>query len=97
MDVCFLEHLGIALVATSARLEQFPLLVIDQPDIPPSRSQTKIGIVNTQKQPMLRPRCEHPIRLEASSRHEVVDKNADIRILPSEHERLPAVSPHVPR
>ncbi len=37
---------------------------------------------------MLRARREHPIRLEAALRDEVIDQNADVRFISPKHHRI---------
>ena len=61
-----------------------PALVVNQPDRRADRCQPEIGVVDSQKQAMLRPGREHPVRLEASARDEIVDEDADVCLVASD-------------
>jgi hypothetical protein len=82
------EHLAIALEPPLAVHEAPPPLVVHEPDFAAERSQTEIGVIDSQVQAMLRARCEHPIRLETALRDQIVDEDADVRLVAPQLQRV---------
>ena len=52
-----------------------------------------IGVVGPQRQPVLGPRGEHPIRLSDAARNQVIDHDAEIALGPIEYDRRRATCP----
>ena len=77
-----------------ARSKSLPSLIVHQTDLATTRRQPEIRVVDAQQQPMLGARREHPVRLETAFRDQVVDQNADVRLVPPQ---LEAGSPLQPR
>ena len=48
------------------------------------RREPKVGVVDPQEQPVLRARREHPVRLQAALRRQVVDEDADVSLVAAE-------------
>ena len=70
-----------------------PPLVIHQANRAALGRQPDVGVVDSKGEPVLRARREHPVGLEAALRHEVVDHDADVRLLAAQHERSFALDP----
>ena len=66
--------------------KSLPPLVIHETDLTPARREPEIGVVDPKQQPMLGPRREHPIGLETSLGDQIVDENADVRLVAPELE-----------
>ena len=58
-----IEHVQIARVSRSPRLESLPPVVVYDARLAVAGRQPQIGVVDAQHQPMLGARREHPIRL----------------------------------
>ena len=71
----------ISLEPPSSRFKPLPPLVVHEPGLAAARRQAQVGVVDAQQQAMLRTRREHAIRLETTLRDQVVDQNADIRLV----------------
>ena len=84
-------------IARAARLEPFPPLVVHETEPPAGRRQAQVRVVDPQQQPMLGARREHPVRLETAARDQVVDENADVRLVAAERERGLARARAAPR
>ena len=69
------------------RFESRPTHVVHETRLASSRCQTQIGVVGPEQKPVFGARGEHPVRLQASFRDEVVDEDADIRLVPPKNER----------
>src|SRR5262249_15621199 len=67
--------------------ETIPTFIVDETCLAPSRCEPEIRVVDPQKQTMLGSRCEHPVGLEAALRDQVVDENADVRLIARELPR----------
>ena len=77
----------IPLEPCAPRFERVPSLIVDEAGVAAARRQAQIRVVDPEQQPMLRARREHAIRLEASLRDQVVDENADVRLVAPQLER----------
>ena len=53
----------------------------------PVLEEPLVRVVLSQDEPVLGPRGEHAVRLVDLLRHEIVDEDSDIRLVPSENER----------
>jgi hypothetical protein len=56
-------------------------MIVDESDVPAAWSETKISVVDSKQQPMLRTRREHPVRLEAPFGDQVVDQDTDVSLV----------------
>ncbi len=81
----------------AAPLEGVPLLVAHQAGFAPERSQTQIGIIVTQDDPMFGPRRQHAIRLVHAAGNEIVDQHADVALPPADAQRRRRRAPHARR
>src|SRR5262249_23672433 len=64
-----------------------PPLVVHQSHVSAARRQTKIRVVDAQQQPVLRPRREHAVWLEAPLCNQVVDQDTDVGLVSLENQR----------
>src|SRR4051812_1977772 len=64
-----------------ARLKNLPPIIIDQASRSTERREPQISVVDPQKKAMLGARGKHAIRLEASLRDQIVDEDADVRLV----------------
>ena len=78
-------------------LEPLPACVINEAHLAASGRQPQIRVVDAQQQPMLRARREHPVRLQAPARHEIVDENADVGLVAAEARSRRSPAPTAPR
>ena len=91
LDGAFFQRGQIAVKPLPSCDESRPAVVVDEPDFPAGWREPEVGVVYPQQQPVLGPRREHAIGLEASSRDEVVHKDPDVGVSPTEREwRLPS-------
>ena len=51
------------------------------------RGQTQVRVVDSKQKPVLGARREHPIRLEAAAGDEIVDEDADVRLVAAQDQR----------
>mgnify|MGYP003719522495 CR=1 FL=1 len=63
----------------------------EQPGRPTPGREPKVGVVNSQQQPIFRSRGEHPVRFQAPLRRQVVHEDADVGFIPFQDERLPTL------
>ena len=82
-----LYHRAIALESLVTAAEAVPPRVVHQAKARRRGSQPQIGVVDSKQQPVLGPRREHAVRLEAALGRQVVDHRADVARLAAEHER----------
>jgi hypothetical protein len=71
-------------------LKTVPAVIADKSDVAAPRCQSKIGVIDAQQEAMLGARGEHPVRLEAPLRDQVVDHDADVGFVAAENERRAA-------
>ena len=67
-----------------------PPLIVHEVDLAAALGQSKIRVVDAEHQAVLGPRREHAVRFEAAFGDQIVDKNADVRLVPAELERAEA-------
>src|SRR5262249_34682293 len=84
-----IEHAEIPLEPASSRLESLPASIVHQADVSTARRETQVGVIDAQQQTMLRARREHAIRLEAALGNQVVDEDADVRLVSPQLETVP--------
>src|SRR5829696_2720275 len=70
--------LEVAIKTGPACLKIRPPFIVHKSSIPAARRQTQVSVVDSKKQPVLRARREHPVRLETSFGDQVVDEDADV-------------------
>ena len=57
-------------------------MVVHQPGVATARRQTQVRVIDSQQKAMLRAGSEHPVRLEAALRNQIVDEHPDVRFIP---------------
>jgi hypothetical protein len=70
------------------RIKSFPIRIADQPEFPAVSLQPLVSIVITQRQPVLRPGRENPVRLINTLLDQILDKHTDVRLFSPNPERL---------
>src|SRR6185312_13581219 len=76
----------IRVVPSATGRERVPAAVIDKTCITPPRCQPQVRVIDSQQQPVLGPRGKHTVRLEATFRNQVVDKNSHVGFVPLQLE-----------
>ena len=79
-------------MARLAGAESIPLLVTHEARFPAKRRQPQIRVVDAQHQAMLGSGREHSVGFEASLGHQVVDHDADVRLIAAQDQRRQAFS-----
>ena len=83
-----IQRLSVLLVPASTCAKLFPTFVVDQPGTTAAGRQAEIRVVDAKQKPVLGPGREHPVRLETALRDQVVDQNADVRLVTAQLEAL---------
>src|SRR5215203_2920138 len=81
---------AVSFITSSAFFETVPTLVVYKTHCSPVRGQTEIRVIDPKQKAMLGARSEHPIWFEAASGDEIVNENADVRLVTTQDERLVA-------
>lgn len=76
----------VAVKPSPPRDESCPAVILDQADFPADWRESEISVVYPQQEPVLGPRREHAVGLEASARNEVVHEDPDVSIAAAERE-----------
>ncbi len=74
--------------STSRFLQKLSYLLRNQPDFISDRSQSNVGIILPQENPILGTRSEHTIRLIHPFGHQVVDQYPDVGFVACQYQRF---------
>src|SRR5690242_16156204 len=76
------------LFLTSLSLIYGPSIVCDEANAPADGRETFISVVDSQVQPKLSPRSEHPVRLVRTFSNQIVDQDSDIPVCSLQNHRF---------
>ena len=79
----------VSLEASATGVKALPALIVHKADRATAWRESKVRVVDPEKEPVLGPGREHPVGLETSLCREVVHEDSDIRLVAPEREWRP--------